>query len=573
VAKRTVVTGTFDIECQDWDKYVTGGCFDGKRFHCFRRMADLYDFLVTSGGTWWGHYSGAYDMLAILAEHSARNGEEVQLFMSGSRITCAKFKSGLVLRDTFALAPISLKKFATLAGLEKTDTGLPCICGESCAGYCAIRVNMSEREYKLVEEYLEVDCRVLYAAFDVWLNKLRTYFGEPSGTVGASSFRFSGQEKAKWDSRLYSFARLGYYGGRTEVWKRDSASGWHDDINSAYVDALRLPMPVGNPRESYFSIPIQAKFWIAEAVVKVPPMHIPPLPYRRNNRLYFPTETIDFGVWNKIELDNAEACGAKIIKLGRILSWDAMEPVYDDYCNKGWNIRASVGKNTTEGKLLKQVLVSLAGKLAQKPEVKEIKYSSTPVIGWTAVDARNRFWSRETFKISHCAHVHHAGLMTAYVRTRIQRRGMKAAEGAVYCDTDSVFSEKYIPDELGDELGQFQPSGPDGRYSNLRAYAPKVYEYTEGGETDYKAKGFSLGSDPGMVAARFRQVVRGEEIENNRGVLPLKKAIRMRESLFTRKIESRRFQAGNSRWIGGRLKVGESATRPPTFGEIATDER
>lgn len=584
-----IVSGTFDIECEAWDKYVIGGCYDGSEYFSTRDIGELLDYMLQRGGTWWGHYSGAYDQLAILSEHAKRkDSEKVRLFMAGSRITCAAFGRKLLLRDSYAIAPTTLEKFATLIGERKTEPDLPCICGEQCKGYCSIKRSMSAANYRKVDSYMQNDCVVLFKALTYWLDFLRDNFGEPKGTVGASAFSFTKQGPAKWDSALYSFSQKGYFGGRTEVWKRESPigssgrwaqrmigksiapkmGGWHDDINSAYVDALRLPMPVGPAKETRKTIPSTAKFWIAEADVTVKQTHIPPLPIKRDNRLFYPYGRF-FGTWNSTELLAAVADGyAQINSIGRVVYWEAEDYPYVEYCNHIWQVRHNAGKDTVSGKLIKQVAVSVCGKLAQRPEMREVIYSPEPIIGMMPIDDSCRFWESKKFRIADCAHVHHAGAMTAHVRVRVRRRGDKAGTGAVYCDTDSVFSEVFIPDDIGFDLGEWLPSdkdkGHDGTYYDFEALAPKLYRYKER-KDEFRAKGFSLGSDnPGK---RFDRVVRGEKVTITRGVYPLLRALRFRDTIFERRNETKQFHK-DAKWCGGRLKVGAFETRPPSIEEV-----
>lgn len=545
-------------------------------------------------------------MLCVLGEHAIRDGHKVKTFMAGARITCAQFVGAkLTLRDSFAIAPLALEKFAGLSGDAKTSTGLPCRCDartpkhpKGCGGYCSIRRNMSPADYAKTSDYMENDCRVLYNALNEWISFLDEKLGAAKGTIGASSFAFSGQEAANWQAikdpdnplsqsygtAIYNFSRKAYYGGRTECYRQLSPFGYHDDINSAYVDALRLAMPMGTPTRSN-DRPIKgAKFYIAECSVSVPhSLHIPPLPIRRENRLFFPTGDI-YGVWNSLELESAERAGCKIKAIGRVVSWDAMDTPYADYCNTVWNLRAAAGKDTVKGKLLKQLSVSLAGKLAQRPEHKEVVYNPNvmEMIGWTSIGKSTKWWYQESFKIPNCAHVHHAGVMTAYVRARMGDRARIHSDSSVYMDTDGLFCEKEIKEGQGKELGQFLPSlaekGHDGTYRDFQCLAPKLYNYTEM-EPEFRAKGFQLGKT--NVAERYESIIAGESVELNRGVYPLLTALKRRDKLFEkrgkdnienplfiRRGETRQFRQRESAWIGARLKDGEIRTRPPTIGEV-----
>lgn len=581
---------TFDIECESWDKFVIGGAFDGKNYHSFRHLGQLLDYLLEQGGTWWGHYAGKYDMLALLGENAEKRQLRTKCHMAGSRITCAAFEGKLLLRDSFAIAPLALEKFAQIAGKKKTSPGLSCDCGEDCGGYCSIRRDMSPSMYRKVDSYMENDCVVLYHALTYWLDYLRTHFGEPKGTIGATSFAFTRQKPSHLNSTQYSFIKRSYFGGRCEVWKRLSPFGWHDDINSAYVDALRLMMPIGLPKECFFRVPNEAKYWISEAIVTVPDCHIPPLPLRGRDRLYFPTGKIK-GCWNKSELEAAEQAGCTIEKLGRIFYWRDLDTPYTDFCERVWSLRAKAGKDTVLGKNLKSLSVSVAGKLAMRPEIREVIYSPLDPSsidklasggGWENIGENPHWWSRKIYRVADCAHIHHASEMTAHVRIRLRERAEKEPRAAVYCDTDAVFTEIDIPEDRGTELGEFLPSdadkGHDGTYRNFRALAPKLVEYEER-KAEYRAKGFSLGrKEPGNRFARIRgslacavccsgDVCHEHRLHIDTGAKSLLKALNDDGIIFKRRDEYKQFHP-NPRWIGGRIKAGEIETRPPHISEV-----
>lgn len=591
-----LVSGVFDIECEGWDTYVVGGCWDGREYHRFRDAFSLVSYMRERGGVWWGHYAGAYDMLSLLDEHVRQcSDEKIRFAMAGSRIVAAKYPGGFILRDSYALAPVKLKKFAKIAGLEKTEPALVCRCGEKCGGFCSIRRKMPEPLYRLVEEYLENDCKILMAALLEWFSFLRARFGEPKGTIGATSYAFSRQGKAAFDSRVHSFLANGYYGGRNEVFRQCSPSGWHEDINSAYVHALTLPMPVGPFKESYTTIPKGAKFWIAEAIVKVPESeHIPPLPVRVKGRSYYPRGEIS-GVWTSEEL-NALPAGW-LQQIGFNISWEAADHPYRDYCERVWKYRSEAGKESVKGNLLKRLGVSLAGKLAQRPEVREVVYSrdmdEMSRLGYRPIGRSIHFWEREKYKIADCAHIHHAAFMTAHVRLNVWGRGRKANRSAVYTDTDSLFSEADNRDRLGYELGEWGRKCADhyqerddctcewggrGKYKDLDVQAPKLYRYFEAGEWATQAKGFGR-TEPRFAAQEsadqlYEQIAEGKTITIDRGVYPLLRAIRLRQELkgdrhvFIRRHDTRTHHP-SANWIGGRLRDGEVLTRPPTMKDIA----
>ena len=554
-AKRLGIDGVFDIETQDWVIFVLGGCYsESDGYREFRSLPAMVEYMRERGGTWWAHNGGRYDFLALFDVIPPE--VPIQCNMAGSRVISARIGK-LELRDSYCIAPMRLAQFAGICGERKAEVGLPCECTKNCGGYCAIKREMSSERYALLSGYLREDCRVLHESLSTWLGYIRDHYGEPTGTIGGTSWRVCGGEETSLSPAHYAFARRGYYGGRTEVYRPRSSRGWHDDINSAYVHALTLPMPVGPASEAYCTIPRTAKRYVAEAIVLIDDALVPPLPYRTDNRLYYPTGRL-FGVWTDIELRQP---GVRVESIGRVLYWEAEDYPYADYCLRGWELRKQAGKSSVLGKLNKSLLVSLAGKLAQRPETKTIRRSpDIQTEPWFQVGNSIEWYYRETFRLSKCANVHHAGAMTAHVRTVLGAR-LRASPSPVYCDTDSSFSEVDLPLGRGAELGEWNP---EGEYRDFRALAPKLYSYWEGGSRHTREKGFPRNS--------FDELSAGGAVTIEAGVLGLTGAVRKNKGeVFLRNISTRRHNPVTG-WIGGRLIDGE-ATRPPTIDEVEQRER
>ena len=115
---------------------------------------------------------------------------------------------------------------------------------------------------------------------------------------------------------------------------------------------------------------------------------------------------------------------------------------------------------------------------------------------------------------------------------------------------------------IGDGLGQWQF---EGLGTEWRALAPKVYAYDTDTNKVRHAKGVP-GAEKDDIWQRYAD---GQTIENNRGVAPLKTAVRG-TSLFTRQ-KSHRTLRPRHMWVGARIKIGKSAkTRAPHVDELDT---
>lgn len=254
--------------------------------------------------------------------------------------------------DSMSLLPMSLKK----AG--KT------FCPED-AQKMSMDLELHEDDPKW-EVYNRIDNEVLYVAMSRFHDLVENDLGGEVGMTAASTamklFRRRFQQTwirrsehwkdcdGKCDGRcgrrkcdgechgcLHKFVREGYYGGRTEVFRRHGKGVVYFDINSSYPASMLEPMPVGNVLETG---PISLKMAKAlaskrigfvEATVEIPEeCDIPPLPVRHNGKLVFPAGRFR-GVWDwrELELLNHPRVNGKILEIHKG-AWYRAKPIFQD---------------------------------------------------------------------------------------------------------------------------------------------------------------------------------------------------------------------------------------------------
>lgn len=589
------VDGVFDIETENWDRFVLGGIMDASGV--YRSTSDedqLVEWLLCAGGHYWTWNGGLYDSL-WLAEQLRRKGARFTCNLAGPRVTRLECE-GLVVRDAVALIPMTLQKAARIAGIELSkDTGLPCRCKEACGGYCSIRRGMPAAQLKRLDAYLRLDCRASLAALQAVSAEAERCGYVLAGTVGGSSYQtlsgFAEVEKADWpDAETYKIARSGYYGGRVEVFRPKAARGFAYDINSAYPAALtRVALPVG-PRLRVSGAKAarayrRGKEGIYLARVRVPDdAHLPPLPYRTGSgRVVYPVGPFK-GAWTGLELRAAEERGCTA-KVDSALVWGDSEPVMATALLIGWQnrARAAAEGNASLATWHKWFCNSFTGKLAEAPEKQrvicnpaddEVKICSCRwkprganrcrCGAFWPLDKEGRLWSSPFWRLSSCAHVHWAAYLTAWTRVTLLAQLEADGQGgktAVYCDTDSV--KAIAPRDQGDpdELGGWKD---EGAFEDFCAIAPKVYRYrTAAGEVEVRGKGL-----PGLDAAGFARFATGAPHRVSRGVRALRSAGRSGGSLFVRK-ELERSSHADGVHFGGRILRRDGITYPQTLKEIA----
>jgi hypothetical protein len=498
---------TYDIETEKWTTFVLGAIHyaDGRTvLYNWDREDEMAQALLAIDGEVWAHNGGRFDHLWLL-DHTI---EEADLVSNTSGIITLRFQgSRAVFCDSIRVFPFSLR---VLTNGAKQSLETLCTCETSnCGGYCAIRRDMAPHIRKIVTDYLIADVEELMEAL--------RYFGECSeewnlsikktlgGTSWASASEQLGIESMNWDRSLWERVRESYYGGRCEVLRTESPTGFVCDVNSMYPWALTQPIPVGEPipREGKgasdaFS---SAAPGVYRCTVSGPGMWLPVLPARCTTGLAFPTGK-HTGTWPLPELVYAMSLGYRVERVHTSVNFREEVTLFEPWVNFIFNTRMKYGKKTREGKWLKWIANSLTGKLGSKCISKRLKVRpdfsqlspcqcdlGTECIcgGWRPIDERGRVWEQTVAsrKIESCAHPEWAGYLTGYGRIKLHKQ-LSAHDGdAVYCDTDSCWSVNKR-ESLGDGLGEW---ADEGEYKDFQALGPKSYHAFVKGDEVTKMKG------------------------------------------------------------------------------------
>lgn len=599
--------GVFDIECAEWDRFVCGGIVDSAG-HSFMSWdeREYAGELLSREGVYYAHAGGRYDMLWLLDFCVRSNIAVTEVKPRGSGIMSMKI-GDLELRDSYALVPMALAKCAAIGEQEKSSLSLPCECGEECGGYCALARPLSARERRLVESYQLQDCVALRAMLLGLSARCEALNITPGLTVGGTAWstakRWCDLPACSHDLGRYDALSRGASGGMTIPFMSRAPAGERYDIHSSYPAALSVvALPWGTPRlvtGSRAGMVYRAGApGIYRALVHVPDCHIPPLAARETDRLLYPIGPID-GAWTAIDLQHAEQCGAKILKIKSGYVWKGTRVALKDFAERGWAIRDQNARACTCTKAarrkcadrkcpgcllctcpecafaawIKWFINSATGKFKQNPDHETLTWipaiDGAPILGHDArvlaVNDRGAWVVTESRKVDACAHVEWYAYLTAYARIELHSQLLHAGESAIYCDTDSVYSTRALTRRLGPNLGEW---GHEGSLADWRCLAPKVYRYVDPitGKSNVRGKGMS-----GLTSEGFDGLADGKSWVVDRGVDGLKTALRSHsESLFRRKSLARSLSPVRG-WIGGRVIEGDM-TRPPTVAEYRERE-
>jgi hypothetical protein len=563
------ITGTWDIETENWDRFVCGGICDADGVFISYDEDAFATALIEKKGTYWAHNGGAFDHL-WLASWCARKGVGWRGIPRGASIV-AMYVGAVTLRDSRALWPDKLEVVAELGGLPKLKLDLPCKCAEPCGGYCSITRKMPPKIKAIVNAYLERDVTGLHAS----LLKLAEYaerFGVAlRSTVGASAWATAlewcpGLEPLSRDVATYRRIRDAYFGGRTQGFRPVAERGHSRDIGSAYPAALSaLTLPVGDalsraPQNAF----ARGDAGVFTARVTVPDCHVPPLPVREAERLVYATGRVT-GTWTGDELRHAQSRGVTIEAIETGIYWRERSPLLRPFADRIWALREWAKKNDLAFyPWVKWIANSLTGKLAMKPDQETLYYDPNGEVPDTHKRVLGEIGEGVCYTISReqvspCAWVEHAAHLTAFTRVQLHTKLEEAGQGAIYCDTDCVKAIDDMPIGAGDGLGEWSH---EGTFADWECLAPKLYRYTSTGgkhvgKVIVKGKGMS-----GLTSKGFDDLKKGDAWVIDRGVVGAIRALKDGEP-FKRKDLSRRHMGGLVT-MGDRDVTPSGVTRAPS---------
>jgi DNA polymerase elongation subunit (family B) len=351
-------------------------------------------------------------------------------------------------------------------------------------------------------EYLKYDCISLYELLQKYFNIV----GKPKLTIASTAFnilmntRYKGIELSKLLKNFLTineekFIRDSYKGGRTEVFKRISDNAlFHYDVNSLYPTVMKLrEYPYGRHKkvlghDNSIKLINSGRLGIIKCAIKSPDvMKYPYLAKRHNDKLLFP-----LGVWidtiTSIEFEKAIGLGYEIEIIEGIF-YAKKGHLFNEYVDKFYQIKSnSVGAKKETAKLM---LNSAYGKFGQRRDrdtyytYDEIMEQGIDVNDLEKINDdyyKTKTISYQNRKINPTI----ATFVTAYARDYLYQ-GMEYIfnnGGTIYyCDTDSIFSDIELPDNMIDEkeLGKWDL---EDKPEKALFISPKQYEYSYTNDND-----------------------------------------------------------------------------------------
>lgn len=437
------------------------------------------------------------------------------LTMVGGRLIRARL-GGLTFLDSYNLWPMSAAKIGAAVGLEK------------------MVMNVNSREYVFR------DCEIILRAL-LETENLGEEFGIETlpATLGGFCVKlFAALGGKNWfcdDLR----AKAGYYGGRVEIFRPRAAGQVHyTDINSLYPWAMTQHFP-----DCFMERKKTLEgFGVADVTVKVPPMAVPPLPFRDDaGRILFPVGKFR-GEWTLHEIRAAVELGAKVEKIHWVRGSATGERYYADYIREIYRRRVE-SEGMARKTMFKLLLNNLYGRLAIGGEIlRSLKL--TPENRNKGRAYGGRVLAKQKMPLPDFTNYLHAAYVTSYARIRLGEFLRKIPEkNLIYCDTDSaIFEGPEIPFPISaDRLGEMKL---EGTFGAAECYLPKTYRT----DAEYKAKGvpkkharefIETGAAAFDLPFKMREAISFYDFGNAKQLSVWRRVRRERAAVYDKKIISK----------------------------------
>lgn len=542
----------FDVETYgNENKFYMGGLyyFEGKNrrqtFKSFYNKVEMIEFMLSN--KFKGKYITAtnlgFDLTALF--YNTKYWNMLNILESGSKIIYADFrgdnyskKGKIMFIDTMNYAPFSVDKLGKILKVPKLDK-------PKCIG--RLPKNREEDQELLI--YNKRDCEISCLFMYFLQDGINTAGGNLKITIASTSFDvwrrnfqpeiLIKEQVIKNSKEIKNFIFQGYYGGRTEVYKKGVFKDVHYyDINSLYPSVMRNEFPLP---QSVKETPILSEFYInnyfgvTECTIKCPNINKPLLPYRDEERkkLIFPKGTFK-GTWNNHELKRALELGYQIIKIHKQIIYTKTFRPFLGFVNYFYNERLTYKKNNNPLELvMKLILNSLYGKFGQK-EVKEFKVLDLDTFNGTLEELYkiigNEYDEKDNKIIMNQKREYDGKnvypILASYVTTyaRLLMYDYINSDDVIYTDTDSIFTKSKIK-ETSLELGDMkEEDGSPFKYTYF--VKPKFYFLIDNEENETtKIKGINRANKDDFFALINGKSVKKQKFSKikesvRRGLLP-----------------------------------------------------
>lgn len=443
----------FDIETnypEGWDFLFAGVLGEGIEYTYFTSVSELFLFMKSIAKDYVFFCHGDFDIRYIF-QFVREAGLNFKCLLNSSRIL--RFNVGnLELRNTLMLVPAALKDIGATIGVEKMNLDASC------------------KDFESFLEYNKRDCEILLK----FLLELRKEFGDIYLTYGSMAIRelIKQVNVQNVSDEVNEDLRKFYFGGKCEIYKIiHKGKVFKYDINSFYPYQMRKGIPVyylglekdfkkiRNLPEDVVAF-VRGK-WYSDG-------YIPFLPVKTKKGNFYPVGEIE-GIYI-----------SDFLKYLKLIRFDYAHLFMLDiknvksFIDKFYELKKQGGVKRIIGKL---ILNSSYGKFAERGVGQVIirgKFKPGDIVISDDCCVRSEEYEQLVKNVAVSSLITQRGIIdiTNYCRKF----------NAMYCDTDSIFTDKEI--ETSEDLGDFKLEA-EADFAHF--ILPKVYVFGD----ELKAKGIT----------------------------------------------------------------------------------
>lgn len=470
--------------------FVCGAIVGDGTYSFYENPSDMFYRIKELGcnGAWIFAHNAEYD-LPVLEGDSFGNGEYTFLRYGLYKAEYEFWERKVVIYDSMNLFPRhSVADLGEIVGLPKLETP-DHIMRQLSQGrpYSWFLPNDQE----LIRKYCMRDAEIVYLAVRQFQDLLLSLGGELKPTISGCSMDLYRRKFHFWPwyslgKETNDLARPGYYGGRVENFRLGKVENVNMyDVTSLYPSVQSITSFPHPNHTQVILTPGPKSDWlqwagVAQVEIEAPNGFIPLLPYRYENRLFFPTGNIN-AVYSIVEIRRALEAGYILKSVDWVLGSKVTFNPFEKFIHTLFDLRMGyLINNDHKANLVKLLLNSLYGrfglnvdnsmrKLIRLEEDTNIEdypgYSSVVYNGalFLSVPVESK-WYPNYINVLFAAQIAAEGRIVLY--NELERQG----ESSIYCDTDSIITTGRI--ETGEGLGTWRLQMENGMADLL---GPKEY--------------------------------------------------------------------------------------------------
>lgn len=500
--KRTICT--IDTETDPFEFGVkvapfVWGFFDGETFEYFwgeteKECGDkLIAYLETRDYLLiYAHNGGKFDFMFLL-EHL----DPKMMIVNGRIAKATMFDGAIELRDSWMIIPIPLKQY------DKDDID-----------YNKLKRGVRNIHKNEIIRYLRKDCTSLYELVYAFCER----FGRNLTLAGTAfkELKKTGYEITNTNEEFDNTMRPFYFGGRVQCFQVGSFKEdlQYVDINSAYPYAMKTNHWYGPGFKETTKLPKgENRCFFA----KIEATSQGALPYRHENKLYFPDDQIK-RIYYASSWEIASGLDTGTLKIHRVIKCHVptLTLSFAEYVEKYFaeKFTAKASGDKIAELFAKLLLNSAYGKFGQDGRKFEefciVEYGEWPEDTslenrwhWHSDTDTGQSFFRRDAPSDRFYNVATAASVTGFVRAFLWK-SILACEKPLYCDTDSIICSKFNGD-MGKELGQWDLEAElsEAHIAQRKMYALKLKD----GSTKVASKGVRLDYDEIKNGVKYKQNV------------------------------------------------------------------